>query len=149
MSNKNPIAIACDHGGFQLKNEIKAYLEGKGYECKDFGTYTAESCDYPDYAVPACEAVVSGKSPCAILVCGTGIGMSICANKIKGIRAAVCSDPISVSFTRRHNDANVLCLGQRVIEQAKALELVDIFLSTEFEGGRHERRLEKIAKLEK
>lgn len=149
MAVQGKIAVACDHGGFQLKGTIIAHLGAIGYEVEDFGTYTPESCDYPDFAVPACEAIVSGKCAAGILICGTGVGMSICANKIDGIRAAVTTEPFSAEFTRRHNDANVLCLGQRVIAEEMATRLVDIFLGTDFEGGRHSRRLEKISALEK
>ncbi|MBQ3792371.1 MAG: ribose 5-phosphate isomerase B [Clostridia bacterium] len=144
-----PIAMASDHGGFQLKEELEKVLKEKGYEVIDFGTYTPESCDYPDFAVPACRAVTAGKCGCAILVCGTGIGMSICANKIPGIRAAVCENTVTTEFTRRHNDANVLCLGQRIVSSEMAIRLTEIFLNTEFEGGRHSRRIEKISAIEK
>ncbi len=146
---KKDIAIACDHGGFQLKQAILAHLKEKDLSVEDFGTYTAESCDYPDFALPACEAVASGKCKKGILVCGTGIGMSICANKVDGIRAAVCNEEYSTEFTRRHNNANVLCLGQRVLSEELACRIVDIFLNTEFEGGRHQRRIDKITAIEK
>ena len=142
------IALGCDHGGYSLMVEIKKYLEETGREYKDFGTYSAESCDYPTYAEAACKAVVSGECEKAILVCGTGIGMSMAANKIRGIRAAVCSDCFSTEMTRRHNDANAMCLGERVMGPGLALKLVEIFLTTEFDGGRHARRVAMVNALE-
>ncbi|MDO4566209.1 MAG: ribose 5-phosphate isomerase B [Oscillospiraceae bacterium] len=143
------IAIASDHGGFALKKEIMERLEARGLEYKDFGSFTAESCDYPDLAAPACRAVRSGECEKGILICGTGIGMSISANKIKGIRAALCGDCFSAEFTRRHNDANVLCLGARVTGAGLALKICDTFLDTPFEGGRHKRRIEKVEEIER
>lgn len=142
------IAIGSDHGGYLLKEEIKKHLEEKGYEFKDFGTDSTASCDYPIYAEKVCRAIQSGECEKGILVCGTGIGMSMCANKCKGIRAAVCGDNFSAEFTRRHNNANVLCLGARVIGSGVAMQLVDIFLTTEYEGGRHEKRVEMMMELE-
>lgn len=142
------IAIAADHGGFHLKEEIKSYLDSKNIAYKDFGTYSTESCDYPLMAEVACLSVVSGECDKALLFCGTGIGISMAANKIKGIRAACCSDCFSAKYTRMHNDANALCLGGRVVGTGLAIELVDIFLNTEFEGGRHARRVSQIAELE-
>ena len=142
------IAIGSDHGGYLLKEEIKKHLEEKGYEFKDFGTDNTASCDYPIYAEKVCSAIQSGECEKGILVCGTGIGMSMCANKCKGIRAAVCGDHFSAEFTRKHNNANVLCLGARVIGAGVAMQLVDIFLTTEFEGGRHEKRIEMMMELE-
>lgn len=142
------IAIGCDHGGFELKNAIKEYFEENNIEYKDFGTFDEDSCDYPDYALKVADAVANSVCEKGVLVCGTGIGMSIAANKVKGIRAAVCSDHFSVKYTRRHNDANILCLGQRVIGEGLALELIKLFLSTEFEGGRHTQRVEKIKNIE-
>lgn len=142
------IALGSDHGGFALKQEVKAFLDSRSIPYQDFGTYTEESCDYPRYAEAACRAVVSGQCEKAILCCGTGIGISIAANKIKGIRAALCSDYFSAKYTRLHNDANVLCMGGRTIGPGLALELVDVFLHTEFEGGRHQRRIDQIAELE-
>ena len=143
------IAIAADHGGFALKEEIKKYLDSQNIEYKDFGTYSTESCDYPLMAKEACLSVVSGECEKALLFCGTGIGISMAANKIKGIRAACCSDYFSAKYTRLHNDANALCLGGRVVGVGLAVELVDVFLHTEFEGGRHQRRIQQIADLEK
>ena len=142
------IAIGSDHGGYLLKEEIKKHLEEKGYEFKDFGTDSTASCDYPIYAEKVCNAIQSGECDKGILVCGTGIGMSMCANKCRGIRAAVCGDHFSAEFTRKHNNANVLCLGARVIGSGVAMQLVDIFLTTEFEGGRHEKRIEMMMELE-
>ena len=139
------IAIAADHGGFEYKKTIMEHLEDRGLEYKDFGTFTPDSCDYPDYARPVAEAVASGEAEKGILICGTGIGMSITANKIPGIRAAVCCDAFSANATREHNDANILCMGARVISEAKALELTDIFLDTPFSNDeRHIRRISKI-----
>ena len=123
------IAIGSDHGGYLLKEEIKKHLKEKGYEFKDFGTDSTASCDYPVYAEKVCRAVQSGECEKGILICGTGIGMSMCANKCKGIRAAVCGDHFSAEFTRKHNNANVLCLGARVIGAGVAMQLVDIFLT--------------------
>lgn len=139
------IAIACDHGGFDYKQIIMQHLADKQLEYRDFGTYTPDSCDYPDYAKPVANAVASGECEKGILICGTGIGMSIAANKVRGIRAAVCGDTFSARATREHNDANILCMGARVISEAKALEITDIFLDTPFSGDeRHIRRISKI-----
>jgi len=135
------IAIGCDHGGYNLKQNIIKYLEENGVEYKDFGTYTADSCDYPVFAEKVCDAVTGGECEKGILVCGTGIGMSMAANKHKGIRAAVCSDAFSTEFTRRHNDANVMCMGERTLGPGLALKLVEIFLNTPFDGGKHLRRI--------
>lgn len=142
------VAIGCDHGGYELKKEIIAHLTKNGVEIKDFGTYDGNSVDYPDIAKLVCKSILSGECENGILVCGTGIGISIAANKHKGIRAAVCSDEFSAKFTRLHNDANVLCLGGRVVGPGLACELVDIFLSTGFEGGRHALRVDKITAIE-
>ncbi len=143
------IAIGCDHGGLEHKNAIIAHLKERGFEVVNFGTDTLDSVDYPDIAVKVCNAVVSKECDRGILVCGTGIGMSIAANKVKGIRAAALSDHFSAKYTRLHNDANILCLGGRVIGIGTALELTDIFTDTDYEGGRHQKRLDKIAALEK
>ncbi len=142
------IAIGCDHGGYKLKEEIVAHLESKGVEFKDFGIYEEKSVDYPDIASVVCKSILNGECENGILVCGTGIGISIAANKHKGIRAAVCSDEFSAKFTRLHNDANVLCMGGRVVGPGLACELVDIFISTGFEGGRHAQRVKKIQDIE-
>lgn len=144
---KKMIAIGSDHGGYELKEQIKAFLDEKGLDYKDFGTYSTDSCDYADIAETACDAVVSGECERALLFCGTGIGISMAANRIDGIRAAVCSDYYSAKYTRLHNDANVLCLGGRVVGVGQACELIDVFLSTKFEGGRHAVRIGKIAAL--
>jgi ribose 5-phosphate isomerase B len=142
------IAIACDHGALTLKEHLKAYLEGKGISCKDFGTHTPDSCDYPDFAVPAARAVASGECEKGIVLCTTGIGVSIAANKVKGVRCALCHEPYSAEMTRRHNDANVLAMGAGVTGTNLAERIVDAFLTTEFEGGRHQRRVDKINALE-
>lgn len=137
------IAIASDHAGFALKEKIKNHIieELKAEVC-DFGTNSEESCDYPIFAKKACEAVISGKCDKAILICGTGIGMSMAANKVKGIRAAVCTETFAAKYTRLHNDANVLCMGARIIGEGVAAEITDTFLSTDFEGGKHKRRID-------
>lgn len=142
------ISIACDHGGYALKEAVKKHLTEKGYEVKDFGTDSLDSCDYPDFGAPAAQAVASGACEKGILICTTGIGMSIVANKVDGVRCALCSDPLSASLTRRHNDTNMLAMGAGIIGQNLALEIVDTWLSTEFEGGRHQRRVDKIMALE-
>lgn len=135
------IAIACDHGGLDIKNAIIEDLKKKGVEYIDLGTNTADSVDYPVYAKKVCAEITEGRCEKGILCCGTGIGMSIAANKVRGIRAAVLSDEFSAEMTRRHNNSNVLCLGGRVINEEKAVKLADIFLNTPFEGGRHEKRV--------
>ena len=142
------IAIGCDHGGLHLKQEIKELLSTLGHEVEDFGTHSTESCDYPDYAEKACKKVQDGNAEIAILVCGTGLGMSIAANKMKDIRAVVCGEEFSAYHAKSHNNANVLCLGERVVGVGLAILIVDTFLNASFEGGRHERRVNKIAQLE-
>ena len=142
------IALACDHGGFVLMQAVKKHLEDLGLPYHDFGTWSEDSCDYPDYAAPAARAVASGECDRGILICGTGIGIAMAANKIRGIRAATCSDCFSAEATRRHNDANMLAMGARVLGEGLALKIVDIFLTTPFEGGRHQRRIDKISALE-
>ncbi|MBQ1545055.1 MAG: ribose 5-phosphate isomerase B [Clostridia bacterium] len=142
------IAIGCDHGGYELKLEIIKHLDELGVAYEDFGTHSTDSVDYPDIAVPLCEVVASGAAELGILVCGTGIGMSMCANKVKGIRAAAVSDTFSARFTRLHNDANVLCIGGRVVGAGLACQIVDEFLGNDFEGGRHQRRVDKIMAIE-
>ncbi len=142
------IAIGCDHGGFELKNHIVKYLTAKGYDVKDYGVFCEDSVDYPDCAEPVCNAVTSGEAEKGILICGTGIGISIAANKHKGIRAALCSDVYSAEMSRRHNNANILCMGGRVLGRELAFMITDTWLKTEFEGGRHERRIEKIHAIE-
>ena len=143
------IAVACDHGGFELMREVKAYLGERGLLYKDFGTFSTDSCDYPSIAVPAARAIANGECQRGIFICGTGIGISIAANKIPGIRAAVCSDSFTAEMTRAHNDANVLALGARVVGAGLALKIVETFLNTEFEGGRHSRRVDMIKELER
>ena len=147
--SKMKIAVASDHGGFKLKSKIKEYLQSTGYEICDFGTDSEDSCDYPDFALPAAEAVSSGKCERGIIVCTTGIGVSMVANKVPGVRGALCHDEYGAELTRRHNDANVLAMGERAVEEGKALKIVEIFLKTEFEGGRHQRRVDKISAIEK
>ncbi len=143
------IAIGCDHGGLEHKDAIVAHLKERGFEVKDSGIYENHSVDYPDIAVKVCADITSGECERGILVCGTGIGMSLAANKVKGIRAAACSEHFSAKYTRLHNNSNILCLGGRVIGVGTALELVDLFVDTEFEGGRHETRVNKVMLLEK
>ena len=143
------IAIGSDHGGYALKQEIMAYLKEKGVAFEDFGCYSEESCDYPDIAHALCEKILDHSCEKGILICGTGIGISMAANKIKGIRAALCNDYFSAKYTRLHNDANVICLGGRTIGPGSACELVEVFLNTEFEGGRHQRRVDKVMALER
>ncbi len=142
------IAIACDHGAYALKEKVKAHLNGKGYEVKDFGTHSLDSCDYPDYAAPAAKAVASGECEKGIVLCTTGIGVSIVANKVKGVRCALCGDTFAAEMTRRHNDTNVLAIGAGIVGENLALQIVDTWLTTEFEGGRHQRRVDKITALE-
>ena len=142
------IAITSDHGGNQLRKEIVQLLSERGLEYEDFGPKTDESVDYPDYASTVCEGVVGGRFDRGILICGTGIGMSIAANKIKGIRCALVHDVFSAKATRGHNDTNVLAMGERVIGAGLAREIVSAWLDTSFEGGRHARRVEKLMKLE-
>ncbi|MCR4815286.1 MAG: ribose 5-phosphate isomerase B [Lachnospiraceae bacterium] len=139
------ISIASDHGGFDLKEKVKTHLEEKGYEVKDFGCFEKKSCDYPDFGKPAAEAVASGECDFGVLICTTGIGMSMVANKVKGVRAALCADSLSASLTRLHNNANVLVLGAGVVGELLALNIADTFFGTEFSGEeRHQRRIDKI-----
>ena len=138
------VAIGSDHGGFRYKEQIIEYLKSRNIPYFDVGTHTPEACDYPIIARKVAELVISGQANRGILVCGTGIGMSIAANKVKGIRAALCGDTYSARVSRAHNNANVLCLGERVIGEHLALDIVDIWLKSRFEGGRHKRRLDLI-----
>lgn len=138
------IALGADHAGFELKQYIKEKLEEKNYTVQDYGTYSAESVDYPDFAAATANAVADGKAEKGILICGSGIGVNITANKIKGIRAANCLTPEMAALSRQHNNANVLTLGSRLVDEKTAEEIALTFLTTEFEGGRHERRVEKI-----
>ncbi len=142
------IALGSDHGGYNLKGKIIELLEERGLEYKDFGTYSTESVDYPDFAKEVANVVSSGEYERGILICGTGIGMSIVANKVKGIRAALCHDVFSAKATRLHNNSNLLTMGERVIGSELALEIVNVWLDTEFEAGRHQRRVDKISQLE-
>ena len=138
------IAIASDHGGYPLKEHIKAYLAAKGITCQDFGTDSTESCDYPAFGKAAAQAVASGQCQWGIVICTTGIGISIAANKVAGIRCAHCTDPLSAEMTRRHNDANVLALGAGITGPNLAKRMVEVFLNTDFEGGRHARRVAQL-----
>lgn len=143
------IAIACDHAALKLKNDVIEKLGKEGYEVEDFGIYEQKSVDYPDYALPVAEAVASGKADKGILICGTGIGMSIAANKVKGIRCALCSDTFSAHATREHNNANILAFGERVVGEGLAMDIVDTFLKTPFSGDdRHVKRIAKISAIE-
>ena len=144
----NSIAIGCDHRGFGLKERIIAFLRNEGYSYQDFGCYSTEPVDYPDIAQKVGEAVASGSFDQGILICSTGIGMCIAANKIKGVRAALCHNVFAAQRARQHNDANVLCLGGEDVDTSVALEIVKTFLTTDFEGGRHTRRVSKIRALE-
>ena len=143
------IAMGTDHGGFSLKETIKQHLEEQGHEILDLGTYDTASCHYPVYAEKVARAVAAGQAERGILVCGTGIGMSIAANKIPGIRAAAVSDCFTAQATREHNDANILCLGERTVGPGLAMRIVDTYLAAQFQGGRHQTRLDMIAALEK
>ena len=142
------IAIGCDHAGYRLKEQIRSYLQESGYLVTDFGTYSEESVDYPDFATQVAQSVAAGEHAFGILICSTGIGMSITANKVPGVRAGLCSTPDHGRLTREHNDANVLCLGQRDLDASTALEIVRAFLATPFGAGRHERRVNKIRDLD-
>lgn len=142
------IAIGCDHAAYQLKNDVKAHIEAMGHEVHDFGTFDEASVDYPDYAFFVGKAVVNGEAERGILLCGTGIGIGIAANKIPGVRAALCHDLFSAEACRQHNNANILTMGARVIDTDLALKIVDVWLTTEFEGGRHQRRIDKITSIE-
>lgn len=142
------IVLGSDHAGFPLKEEIKKHLDETGVQYTDIGCYSEERFDYAKSAQKACDLVAKGECDKAILCCGTGVGISMAANKVKGIRAACCSDYFSAKYTRAHNDANCLCMGARVIGVGLACELVDVFLNTEFEGGRHQTRIDQIADIE-
>jgi ribose 5-phosphate isomerase B len=142
------IALSCDHRGFAAKERIKALLAPQGHEVVDFGCKDTSSCDYPDTGLPAAESVARGESNRAILICGTGLGMSITANKVRNIRAALCHDELTAQYSRKHNDANVLCLPADLVGEQLMSLIVDRWLTTQFEGGRHLRRIEKIARYE-
>ena len=142
------IVIGCDHAAYDLKLKVIAHLKEQNIEVLDIGTYSSASCDYPDYADALCKKITSGEYERGILICGTGIGMSMAANKHKGIRAACCSDTFSARLTREHNDANVLCFGARVVGEGLAYDLADIFVSTDYEGGKHARRVAMVDALD-
>jgi ribose 5-phosphate isomerase B len=142
------IVLACDHGGFQLKEAVKEHLVKSGYDIKDIGVYNTDSVDYPDFGKKAAEMVVNKEVEKGIIICGTGIGISIAANKVKGIRCALCTNEFMAKMSRMHNNANMLALGERVIGKGVAIDIVDIWLSTDFEGGRHENRVNKMMEIE-
>ena len=142
------LVIGCDHAAVELKQQVMAHLAERGFAVEDVGTYSADSCDYPIYAHKLCRKIQSGEYEAGILICGTGVGMSMAANKHKGIRAACCSDTFSARLTRRHNNANVLCFGARVVGMGLAFDLVDAFLDAEFEGGKHAKRVDLITAIE-
>lgn len=142
------IVLASDHAGYRLKSELVEYVKELGHEVLDVGTYSEDSCDYPDFARAAATKIKDGQADLGILVCGTGLGMSIAANKIRGIRAVTCSDTFSAHSAREHNDANVLCLGGRVVGSGLARDIVKVFLESSFQGGRHKRRVDKIEEIE-
>ena len=142
------IAIGCDHGGLKIKNAVIEYLRENDIEFNDYGCYSDESVDYPIFAYQVAKNVADGTAELGIICCGTGIGVSMAANKVKGIRAAVCTDEFCAEMTRRHNNANILCMGGRVIDEAKAVKLASIFLNTPFDGGRHEKRVDMISEIE-
>ncbi len=142
------IALACDHGGFALKGVLMEHLKERGVECVDFGCFSAESCDYPEFSEKAARAVASGACRFGVVVCTTGIGVSICANKVRGVRCALCHEPWSAQMTRRHNDANMLALGAGVTGPKLAVDILDAFLDASFEGGRHQRRVDQMMAIE-
>ena len=142
------ISIACDHGAFELKERLKAHLAEQGHQVADCGTHSADSCDYPDFGIAAAKLVADGTCERGVVLCTTGIGMSMAANKVKGVRCALCHEPLSAEMTRRHNDANVLAMGAGVTGGNLAERILDVFLSTEFEGGRHQRRIDKMMEAE-
>ena len=142
------VALGADHAGFPLKEDLKTWLISRGFDVVDLGTQSAESVDYPDFAVGVGSAITAGKADCGVLVCGTGIGMAMAANKVAGIRAAACTDAFSARMSREHNDANVLALGARITARDAAIEILEIWLGAEFAGGRHARRVEKILALD-
>ena len=145
---QNKITIGCDHAGYELKLKVIDHLKSRGIEVIDVGTHSTDSCDYPNIAHAVCKKIQDGVTELGILVCGTGIGMSMAANKHRGIRAAACSDTFSARLTRVHNDANVLCFGERVVGMGLAIDLVDNFIDAEFEGGKHQKRVDLITAIE-
>ena len=142
------LSIACDHGAFDLKERLKAHLTSQGHQVTDCGTHSTDSCDYPDFGVAAARLVADGTCERGVVLCTTGIGMSIAANKVRGVRCALCHEPLSAEMTRRHNDANMLAMGAAITGEALAERILDVFLATEFEGGRHQRRVDKVTALE-
>ena len=147
--NTKPIAIGCDHGATELKEELKKHLDANGISYNDLGTFTKDSVHYPVYADKVCKEIQNGRSDLGLLLCTTGVGMSMAANKHKGIRAALCADTRSARFTRMHNDANVLCMGAHIVGVGLACDILDAFLAAEFEGGRHQTRVDMLSELEK
>lgn len=143
------IAVGCDHVGFELKNKIMKHLTEKGIEYKDYGTYSSENADYPIYGAAVAKAVIGGECDKGILICGTGVGISISANKVPGIRAVVCSEPYSALLSRQHNNTNILAMGARVVGEDLALMILDAWLSGEYQGGRHQKRIDMISDIEK
>ena len=144
--NTKKIAMGCDHAALDMKTMLAEKLSGMGYEIVDVGTHTKDSCDYPVYAKAVAKKVASGECACGILVCGSGIGMSMAANKVRGVRAVVCTEPFSAEMARRHNDSNVLCLGARLVGPDMAMEIVNRWMNAHFEGGRHQRRVDLMEK---
>ncbi len=142
------IALGCDHGGFAYKTKLIEHLKNNGYDVIDFGTYSEDSCDYPDFALPAAECVVNGEADFGVLICSTGIGISIAANKVPGIRCAHCHDVKSAELTRNHNNSNMIAFGAKIISEELMYEIVDTFLKSGFDGGRHQRRVDKISAIE-
>lgn len=142
------LAIGCDHGGFELKEAVREYLDQHGVAYEDFGTYNTDSVDYAPIAAKAARAVAEGRADMGVLICSTGLGISMAANKVKGIRAAVCTNEFCAEMTRRHNNANILCMGGMVVDRETALKILDVFLNTGFDGGRHQRRIDQIAQIE-
>lgn len=149
MPDKVTVAVGSDHAGFALKESVRGYLEAKGFTVEDCGVHSPEPADYPDYAERVASRVARGKVHTGVLMCGTGLGVSIAANKVEGIRAAVCNNTLLAYFARAHNDANVLTMGGRIVGEAEARRILDTWFSTPFEGGRHEERVEKISAIEK
>lgn len=148
MEQNITVALGCDHGGYALKETLKAHLESKGIACRDFGCHSEDSCDYPLFAQAAAQAVAGGQCRFGVVVCTTGIGVSICANKVHGVRCALCHEPWTAQMTRRHNDSNMLALGAGVTGPKLAVEILDAFLAAEFEGGRHQRRVDMMMAIE-
>ena len=142
------LAIGNDHAAYEMKLEIKKYLEDKGHEVVDFGTHSTESCNYPEYGEAVGRAVASGEADGGVLICGTGIGISISANKVKGVRAAVCSEPVSAALTKKHNNANVIAFGARIVGIEMAKAIIDAWLNAEYEGGRHQTRIDMMMEIE-